>query len=86
MHAKGSFIYLQIAAVGRTGGFSKLPPGQELLSAGNIAVTGNDAPRPLNHVEIKGFIENFATTARNAVQKAGFDGVEVHGGEDIWHI
>ncbi|KAF7970165.1 hypothetical protein HWV62_24874 [Athelia sp. TMB] len=79
VHAKGSFIYLQIAAVGRPGGFSKLPPGQELLSAGNIAMTGNDAPRPLNHAEIQGFIENFATAARNAVQKAGFDGVEVHG-------
>ena len=79
MHAKGSFIYLQLAAIGRVGGIGEASV-QELLSASNIPMTGLPAPRPLTHAKIEEFVEAFATSAYNAVHKAGFDGVEVHGG------
>lgn len=36
------------------------------------------APRPLTHEEILECIELFGEAARNAVLRAGFDGVEVH--------
>ncbi|KAF7970163.1 hypothetical protein HWV62_24870 [Athelia sp. TMB] len=77
VHAKGSFIYLQLAAIGRVGGLGGV--SQELLSASDIPMTGLPAPLPLTHAKIEEFIEAFATSAYNAVHKAGFDGVEVHG-------
>ena len=40
-----------------------------------------DGPRPraLTIEEIKEYIADFATAARNAVEGAGFDGIELHG-------
>lgn len=37
------------------------------------------APRPLTVQEIQEFVEMWATAASNAVFRAGFDGVEIHG-------
>ncbi|KZP25023.1 NADH:flavin oxidoreductase/NADH oxidase [Athelia psychrophila] len=71
VHAKGSFIYLQLGSVGRPGG---------VLGASDIPLAGQvPAPRSLTHSEIKEFTEFFVTSAYNAVHKAGFDGVEIHG-------
>ena len=36
-------------------------------------------PRALTEAEIQEYIADHATTARNAVYGAGFDGVEIHG-------
>lgn len=51
------------------------------VSASNIAMSPEDPqkPRPLTISEIKQYIEWFAAGAKNAVERAGFDGVEVHG-------
>ena len=35
-------------------------------------------PRPLTETEIKEYIAAYANAARNAVHRAGFDGVEIH--------
>ncbi|KAK7436054.1 hypothetical protein VKT23_019357 [Stygiomarasmius scandens] len=82
VHSKGSYIYLQIAALGR--GASKavlksLDPSLEVVGAGDIPYTGGDIPRPLTLDEIPKYVDQYAQAAINAVEKAGFDGVEIHG-------
>ncbi|KIK68700.1 hypothetical protein GYMLUDRAFT_36189 [Collybiopsis luxurians FD-317 M1] len=85
VHAKGSYIYLQLWALGRTAVPGK--PGVEpdfpydFVSASNISMSPEDPqkPRPLTKDEIKQYSQWFATGAKNAVERAGFDGVEIHG-------
>ena len=36
-------------------------------------------PRPLTKAEIAEYVQLYAMGARNAVERAGFDGVEIHG-------
>ena len=53
-----------------------------MVSSSDIPLSdGKDGmkPRPLAHEEILGYIELFGQAAHNAVHRAGFDGVEVHG-------
>jgi len=82
VHSKGSYIYLQVAALGR--GASKavlqsLNSSLEVVGAGDIPATGGDVPRPLTLDEIPEYVDLYAQAAINAVEKAGFDGVEIHG-------
>ncbi|KAI0049824.1 FMN-linked oxidoreductase [Auriscalpium vulgare] len=83
VHAKGSFIYMQLWALGRAASpeqLAKEDPSFPYVSSGNVALTGvEQKPRPLTHEEIKEYAQLYATAASNAVHKAGFDGVEVHG-------
>lgn len=85
MHAKKSFIYLQLWALGRTATPSVLfseDPSFPFVSASNIPPEDlKEAllPRPLSVSEIQEYVELYATAASNAVHRAGFDGVEVHG-------
>ena len=92
VHAKGSYMYLQIWALGRAASVEKLKkedPSFDYVSAGDVPVPrkpeqeekGEDAPRPrpLGKEEIAEYVELFATAAREAVERAGFDGVEIHG-------
>ncbi|KAJ7146474.1 NADH:flavin oxidoreductase/NADH oxidase [Mycena epipterygia] len=79
IHAKGSYIYLQLWALGRAGDAELLAEsGLPHVSASNVPVTGGPAPRPLTVEEIQEYVQLYATAASNAVHKAGFDGVEVH--------
>ncbi|KAJ7871137.1 hypothetical protein B0H14DRAFT_3083814 [Mycena olivaceomarginata] len=68
VHAKGSFMYLQLSCRG------KYP----LRLASDVPLTGERTPRPLTVDELKEFIQLYAQAASNAVHKAGFDGVEIH--------
>ncbi|KAI0063310.1 NADH:flavin oxidoreductase/NADH oxidase [Artomyces pyxidatus] len=81
VHAKGSFIYLQLWALGRAAKPSVLKQeGLDFVSAGNIPTDpAGEAPRPLTIPEIKEYVQLYGTAASNAVHKAGFDGVEIHG-------
>ncbi|KAJ3976319.1 hypothetical protein EV361DRAFT_326585 [Lentinula raphanica] len=85
VHATGSYIFLQLWAIGRPAipGKSDVEPNfpYDHISASNIPMTPDDLqkPRPLTVSEIKEFVGWFATGAKNAVERAGFDGVEVHG-------
>ncbi|KAI0042559.1 NADH:flavin oxidoreductase/NADH oxidase [Auriscalpium vulgare] len=81
VHAKGSFIYLQLWALGRgaekdvleeEGGYPYISSGDKLLPP------FTEPPRPMTVDEIHQFIGFYVTAARNSVEKAGFDGVEVH--------
>lgn len=85
VHAKGSFIFLQLWALGRAATPKQLhleDPSLPYVSASNIPISDrNDgiSPRPLTISEIQQYVELYATAASNAVHRAGFDGVEVHG-------
>ncbi|KIK56644.1 hypothetical protein GYMLUDRAFT_230039 [Collybiopsis luxurians FD-317 M1] len=87
VHAKGSFIYLQIFASGRVAfAGSQLAKADQSphahVSASNIRAPGDETPsgpRPLTVAEIKEYTQWHATAARDAVERAGFDGVEIHG-------
>ena len=90
VHAKGSFIYLQLWALGRAAdpaqlvledpSFKCISSGNiQLVSLGNVKIEGQDlAPHSLTVDEIKEYVQFYATAASNAVHKAGFDGVEIH--------
>ncbi|KAF7346080.1 NADH:flavin oxidoreductase/NADH oxidase [Mycena sanguinolenta] len=80
VHAKGSFIFLQIWALGRAVQADVLEKENiTAVSASDIPLPGGPKPRPLTVDEIKEYAELFAQGATNAVHKAGFDGVEIHG-------
>ncbi|THH21294.1 hypothetical protein EW146_g231 [Bondarzewia mesenterica] len=82
VHAKDSFIFLQLWAIGRCAEPAQLAsedPSFPYVSAGDIQLTGKDRPpRPMTVEEIKEYVQLYATAASNAVHRAGFDGVEVH--------
>ncbi|KAH9886706.1 NADH:flavin oxidoreductase/NADH oxidase [Cubamyces lactineus] len=87
VHAKGSYIFMQIWALGRaarTAAIEELRkeyPDFSCVSASNIPLEGRDDvghPRALTIPEIKEYVAAFAQAARNAVYGAGFDGVEIH--------
>jgi 2,4-dienoyl-CoA reductase-like NADH-dependent reductase (Old Yellow Enzyme family) len=61
-------------------------PSFEYVSPGTIPIpdsstANNEATRPraLTKAEIAEYVQLYATAARNAVERAGFDGVEIHG-------
>ncbi|KAI9459254.1 putative NADPH2 dehydrogenase chain OYE2 [Lactarius psammicola] len=88
VHANGSYIFLQISALGRTadpavlrqeGGFDLVAPSP--ISLGNDGPHSGDGelvvPRELTAAEIKEYVQLYSKAASNAIE-AGFDGVEVH--------
>ncbi|KIK71677.1 hypothetical protein GYMLUDRAFT_148901 [Collybiopsis luxurians FD-317 M1] len=82
VHAKGSFIFLQIAGIGRpalSAVLKQLDPTFDVFSASDIPMEGGEVPRKMTIEEIHESIDLFAQAATNAVFKAGFDGVEIHG-------
>ncbi|KAJ6601062.1 hypothetical protein DFH09DRAFT_1020324 [Mycena vulgaris] len=81
VHAKGSYIYLQLWALGRAAEAETLAAeGLPYVSASDVPAAGHGgpAPRPLTVEEIQEYVQLYATAASNAVHKAGFDGVEIH--------
>ena len=82
VHDNGSYIYLQLWALGR----AALPDNLEkegpfpYVSSSNVPMSdGRPAPRPLTTEEIKEYIHLYSQAAKNAIE-AGFDGVDIHGG------
>jgi NADPH2 dehydrogenase len=82
VHKKGSFMYLQLWALGRVANLAQLQkeigPDVKVVGAGDIAVEGGVKPTPLTEGEIKEYVGLYAQAAKNAIA-AGFDGVEIHG-------
>ncbi|KAJ7603628.1 hypothetical protein DFH06DRAFT_331072 [Mycena polygramma] len=81
VHAKGSFMYLQLWTLGRAfyNYSDVIEANIPYVSASDVPLTGGTKPRPLTVNEIKEYVELYAQAASNAVHKAGFDGVEIHG-------
>ncbi|KAF7360426.1 hypothetical protein MVEN_00772700 [Mycena venus] len=79
VHAKGSYMYLQLWALGRAATADTLAEeGLPFVSASDVPIASQPTPRPLAVEEIQEYIQLYATAASNAVHKAGFDGVEIH--------
>ena len=82
VHAKGSYIFLQLWALGRAADpefLEKQDPPSPYVSASSVTMTGRSKPpRPLTEAEINDYIAAYARAASNAVHGAGFDGVEIH--------
>ncbi|KAF8139845.1 hypothetical protein EV363DRAFT_1444331 [Boletus edulis] len=83
VHAKGSYIFLQLWSLGRVADVDFLEnqdPPSPYISASSVTLTGRPRPlRPLTEAEIQDYIAVYATAASNAVHSIGFDGVEIHG-------
>jgi NADPH2 dehydrogenase len=86
VHKNGSFIFLQLQALGRTaspdvlqeeGGYPHVAPSPIPLNK-SPSLTPPPVPRALTVEEIGEYVQLYATAARNAVLGAGFDGVEIH--------
>jgi NADPH2 dehydrogenase len=87
VHAKGSFIYTQLWAMGRAANPDYLKSRNlPALSSSPLAMpaseaehrpTVGDPPKEMTEQDIKDFIHYFARASKNAVA-AGFDGVEIH--------
>ncbi|EKV08070.1 NADH:flavin oxidoreductase/NADH oxidase family protein [Penicillium digitatum] len=80
VHTKGSYIYLQLWALGRVASRELLQAegGFDLISSSATALNAESpTPRALSESEILEWIADYAQAARNAVA-AGFDGVEIH--------
>ena len=82
VHANGSYIFLQLWAFGRASKVELLQsedPSFEFVGASAIPIESSDpAPRPLTVEEIKTYVQWHADAADKAVNKVGFDGVELH--------
>jgi len=82
VHAQGSYIFLQLWALGRAADINvlgKQDPPSPYVSASPVTLTGySQPPRELTEAEIKEYIAAYVKAASNAVHGAGFDGVEVH--------
>ncbi|KAF8963599.1 hypothetical protein BDZ97DRAFT_1661466 [Flammula alnicola] len=79
VHAKGSFMFVQLRGMGRAAEFSLLEShGLQLVGPSPIPITGRNVPRELTISEIHEYVEWFAQAAKNAIDGAGFDGVELH--------
>ncbi|MCJ1289350.1 Chanoclavine-I aldehyde reductase fgaOx3 [Xylographa carneopallida] len=79
VHAKGSYIYLQLWALGRAAHPDILAAeGYPYVSSSATPMSvESPTPRALTEEEIHAFIADYASAAKNAIA-AGFDGVEIH--------
>uniref|UniRef100_A0A8H7NIV4 NADH:flavin oxidoreductase/NADH oxidase N-terminal domain-containing protein n=1 Tax=Bionectria ochroleuca TaxID=29856 RepID=A0A8H7NIV4_BIOOC len=80
VHAKGSYIFMQLWHVGRAARQHALDrAGLEMVSSSNIPISDqHPTPQAMTTEEIWECIGDFAQAAKNAIS-AGFDGVEIHG-------
>ncbi|KAG1832337.1 hypothetical protein F4604DRAFT_1694809 [Suillus subluteus] len=81
VHEKGSFIFLQLWALGRAARTAVLAKenNSPYVSASPIPLAGKTGvPRALTTDEIKEYVATYGAAAQNAI-RAGFDGVEIHG-------
>lgn len=80
VHKRGSFIFMQLWAVGRQAMPKVLARnGFEVVSASGIPADKRyPKPHALTQQEIGEYVDWFADAAQNAIS-AGFDGVEIHG-------
>ncbi|KAF9462814.1 hypothetical protein BDZ94DRAFT_1260391 [Collybia nuda] len=82
VHANGSYIFLQLWALGRTSFPDELKaddPSFDLVGPSAIPVDSQKSiPRPLTIPEIEEYVQLYGQAAKNA-SEAGFDGVEIHG-------
>lgn len=79
VHAKGGYIYAQLRADGRAAVPSYIRSlGHKYVAPSAVPLEeGGEVPEALDQETIDRFVGFYANAARNAVEGAGFDGVEV---------
>ncbi|RBR25386.1 uncharacterized protein FIESC28_01823 [Fusarium coffeatum] len=79
VHSKGSYILVQLFAMGRAATVQVAKEeGIDIIAPSQLSFEGGAEPRAMTLPEIYDMIEAFETAAKNAVA-AGFDGIEIHG-------
>ncbi|KAJ4349733.1 uncharacterized protein N0V89_008351 [Didymosphaeria variabile] len=80
VHKKGSFIYLQLWALGRVASPAQAEKeGITIKTSSPVPLgEGYATPKEMSIEEINETINDYAQAAKNAIE-AGFDGVELHG-------
>jgi NADPH2 dehydrogenase len=80
VHKRGCYIFMQLWHVGRAARPHVLQQqGLKMVSSSAIPIgPGYQTPREMSEDEIHTCIADFAVAAQNAVEVAGFDGVEIH--------
>ncbi|EME87822.1 uncharacterized protein MYCFIDRAFT_148436 [Pseudocercospora fijiensis CIRAD86] len=81
VHKSGSYIYLQLWALGRVADPAikqKEGTGDVVSSSPTPYQEGAAVPRALTEAEIHQYIRDYASAAEAGVHEAGFDGVEIH--------
>jgi N-ethylmaleimide reductase len=79
VHAARGRIFAQLRHAGRLSPASELPEGQRPVAPSAVAARGADVPRALTGADIAAIVGEFREAARLATA-AGFDGIELHGG------
>jgi len=81
VHAKDSYIFCQLWALGRAADPEVLKKeGCDFLSSSAVGAGDNSpVPRAMEEKEILQFIDEYAEAAKRCIEIAGFDGVEIHG-------
>ncbi|MGO4393546.1 alkene reductase [Variovorax sp. M-6] len=93
VHAEGGKIVVQLWHVGRVSHTELQPDNGKpvapsaitartktvLIKDGVPTFVDTSEPRALDAAELPGIVHAYAAAARNAVETAGFDGVEIHG-------
>lgn len=77
VHAKGGIVFNQLWHLGRAGTANTVSASAVPIEGKTIWGTDYDTPRALTVDEISATIRDFANAAKNAVLKAGFDGIEL---------
>ncbi|KAK1749812.1 hypothetical protein QBC47DRAFT_426600 [Echria macrotheca] len=86
VHARGAKMFCQLWHTGRTGDAERLRfHGRKLMSSSAVPLDLTDhsaqpVPEEMTERDIWNTVSEYAVAAHNAVFKAGFDGVEIHGG------
>ncbi|KAJ3753671.1 hypothetical protein EV360DRAFT_53060 [Lentinula raphanica] len=81
VHEKQSYIIAQLWTAGRDADPKILAaedPSYGLIAPSQIPMNGREIPRALTVEEIGSLVKSYAEAASLAVNKAGFDGVEIH--------
>ncbi|KAG8744285.1 hypothetical protein FRC10_010448 [Ceratobasidium sp. 414] len=80
VHTNESYIYLQITAAGRVAYPELLhSQGFPYVSSSPVQLKSRpEVPAEMTELDIERYIKHYAQAARNVVQEAGLDGVEIH--------
>ncbi|KAJ4489880.1 hypothetical protein J3R30DRAFT_3693308 [Lentinula aciculospora] len=81
VHKNDSHIFVQLWTAGRDADPKLLAadnPSYTLIAPSEIPMEGREVPRALTVDEIKSLTQSYVKAAWNAVNTAGFDGVEIH--------
>ncbi|KAF2687108.1 FMN-linked oxidoreductase [Lentithecium fluviatile CBS 122367] len=80
VHKKGSYIYLQLWALGRVADVEQAKKEKFTIMSASPIPAGERYPTPkeMTKEDIKKAVASYAQAAKNSIA-AGFDGVEIHG-------